>query len=492
MVKNSKDKDKRISSPSKAGQRTKTRRQAQFTNSYFNSILNSSDKALILTTPEGIITDRDESTGLRDVGRKISPAKKVHDDLERYRNFVENIEEGCFESDMFGTITFANEAAAHKVGYSLRQFIGLNNSHYTTPEEDERIRKICKGILKTGTPSIVENLKVRTQQGETRYLDLYFSLMHDKQGHPIGFRGISRDVTERKKIQDALQESEERIRVLFKNIPVPTFVWKEQNKKIILSEFNAAALQFTRGAIAAFIGKGADEFYADMPRINEEIRQCFLSQKSAENSFWYRPQNETEEKYLIVKYAYASPDQVIMHLNDITTQKKAEENLRHISIHDTLTGLYNRFYSDAEIYRISVSRIRPVSFFIIDLNGLKSINDRLGHAAGDLYIKNSAALLKKTFRPEDMIARIGGDEFIVILPSIDEGTCAQMMSRLKNNLAAFNRDADQPISMATGFATAYSGDNIEALIAEADRRMYKDKAGMRAVVGITVSPGPET
>jgi diguanylate cyclase (GGDEF)-like protein len=202
-----------------------------------------------------------------------------------------------------------------------------------------------------------------------------------------------------------------------------------------------------------------------------------------EHSFWYHRKIDLEEKYVIVKYAYAAPDHVIMHVNDLTAQKKAEENLKHISIHDALTGLYNRFYSDAEIDRISASRIRPVSFIMIDLNDLKGINDQKGHAAGDLYIINTAALLRQTFRPEDMVARIGGDEFFIMLPLVDEETCSQALKRLRDHLTQFNLKADLPVSLAAGHSTAYIGDSIEKKIAEADRRMYEEKAHMKAAAG---------
>ena len=174
------------------------------------------------------------------------------------------------------------------------------------------------------------------------------------------------------------------------------------------------------------------------------------------------------------------PDSVLMHVNDITGQKRAEENLQFISIHDSLTGLFNRFYADAEISRLAGSRLRPVSIIVIDLNNLKKINDEYGHALGDLYIKNAANILKQTFRPEDMIARIGGDEFLVLLPLVEESTCAQAVERLYEYIKLFNQESETPISLSAGVATVQAGDNLLERIREADQHMYQKKAAFKA------------
>ncbi|HLZ19133.1 MAG TPA: GGDEF domain-containing protein, partial [Smithellaceae bacterium] len=135
---------------------------------------------------------------------------------------------------------------------------------------------------------------------------------------------------------------------------------------------------------------------------------------------------------------------------------------------------------DAEINRLAASRMRPVSIIVIDLNNLKKINDESGHAMGDLYIKNTANILKQTFRPEDMIARIGGDEFLVLLPLVDENICAQAVERLNEYIRLFNQESEFPISLSAGSATAQAGDNLLERIREADKRMYEEKAIFKA------------
>ena len=291
--------------------------------------------------------------------------------------------------------------------------------------------------------------------------------------------------------ENALRQNEEKYRsilkhnrLLFNNIPVPTFVWKIRSDQFILSEFNAAGFQFIGDRILDFVGKTTEQCFEHIPQITSDIRKCMELRQTVENQFWFDFDDRPETRYVIIKYAWAPGDRILMHLTDITGQKRAEENLHYISIHDSLTGVFNRFYADAEIARLATSRLRPVSVIVIDLNDMKKVNDKYGHAAGDLYIKNTAAILKQTFRPEDMIARVGGDEFLILLPLVDEEVCRQALARLVEKIEFFNTSAETPMSLSAGSATAQVGDNLQECIREADRRMYREKANQKAARGV--------
>lgn len=107
---------------------------------------------------------------------------------------------------------------------------------------------------------------------------------------------------------------------------------------------------------------------------------------------------------------------IISIVRDITRRKAAEEKLRFSSNHDALTGLYNRAYFDEELGRINLGRKFPAIIMVADVDRLKEFNDRFGHAIGDELIRRAAAVLKEAFRFEDIVARIGGDEFCALLP----------------------------------------------------------------------------
>ena len=160
---------------------------------------------------------------------------------------------------------------------------------------------------------------------------------------------------------------------------------------------------------------------------------------------------------------------------DITEKKMFEEQLRHTSTHDQLTGLYNRAFFDTEFHRMQLGRSFPVSIVIADIDGLKLANDTLGHVEGDRLIKLAARAMKDSFRADDVVARIGGDEFAAILPHADENVVKEAIKRI---LVYKPGDSHQDIclSISIGSATANSVEQLGEALKLADARMYHYKS----------------
>ena len=162
----------------------------------------------------------------------------------------------------------------------------------------------------------------------------------------------------------------------------------------------------------------------------------------------------------------------------ITRYQKTQNSLSDLSNRDKLTNLYNRLFFDTELERLDKSRQFPISIIMSDMDNLKEVNDTFGHSTGDQLLKDVALLLTLSFRLEDIIARIGGDEFVVLLPNTDAPGVKIIVERMKNRIDAYNKKhSDLPIHISLGVSTAELGDSLHSHLKIADDLMYADKAG---------------
>jgi len=161
---------------------------------------------------------------------------------------------------------------------------------------------------------------------------------------------------------------------------------------------------------------------------------------------------------------------------DITNRKQMEEQLKYDSQHDALTGLYNRGFFETEMERLGRSREFPVSILMADLDHLKQTNDNHGHDAGDLLLKRAAKVLTKVFRAGDIVARIGGDEFAVLLPRTNSAIANDLLERVRQNIAENNNaHPDLPFRISLGVSTADDHLPLSVVLKRADQNLYHDK-----------------
>jgi diguanylate cyclase (GGDEF)-like protein len=174
---------------------------------------------------------------------------------------------------------------------------------------------------------------------------------------------------------------------------------------------------------------------------------------------------------------------------DITERKRREEKIEYISYHDNLTSLYNRTFLETEIDRLDVERQLPISMIMIDLNGLKIINDSYGHTVGDKLLMKTADVLRNIFREEDIIARWGGDEFVIFLSQTGEKVAERLVQRIKNSEATVQLESgdELPLSLAVGYgAKMDTSKDIQNLFKKAEDMMYKDKLHEKNSVKVNI------
>lgn len=163
--------------------------------------------------------------------------------------------------------------------------------------------------------------------------------------------------------------------------------------------------------------------------------------------------------------------------NDITYRKYYEKQLKYLSFHDQLTGLNNRLSFEKSLEQFSKDNKYPISIITADLNGLKLINDTMGHDKGDELLKTSANILTEAVRNSDIVFRIGGDEFAIVMPSTGESTSEEIVSGIQNSIKLYNDvHAGTPVSISMGVATAENYDvSLKDVFKRADDLMYREK-----------------
>lgn len=220
----------------------------------------------------------------------------------------------------------ASNAFCNLFKRNLEEIIGKRDEELFPPEIAQETANDDRHVIETGTP-LINREEGGLIGGEEHWVLTTKLPWYGKDGNIAGLFGISREITERKLMEEALQASEARLRAQYESIPIPTYTWQRRGDDLVLVDYNTAAFTITQGKIADLVGRKAGDMYQGRPDIQDDLARCLAEQSSFERELVYEFRSTGETKHLGVKCAFVPPDLVLVHTEDITERKQAEADL---------------------------------------------------------------------------------------------------------------------------------------------------------------------
>jgi diguanylate cyclase (GGDEF)-like protein/PAS domain S-box-containing protein len=380
--------------------------------------------------------------------------------------------------DPAGRIVRFNPYLEKLSGYRLAEVQGKDWFRTFLPERDqERIRRLFWTAI--GQIQTCGNINaIVTKDGSEREIEWYDKTLRDAQGKVVALLATGQDITDRRRAEAALRESEARYRTLIENQGEGVgFVDPDER----FTFANPAAESLLGVPPGSLTGRNLAEFVnpAQFAAIRE---QTTFRRAGGKSSYEIEVIQPNGKKRLVLVTATPKFDDAGQFsgafgiFRDITDRKQAEEKLKYLIAHDPLTGLYNRGFLEEAMTRLERGQGFPNTIVMVDIDFLKQTNDHEGHAAGDALLRRTAQVLTAAFRSEDVVARIGGDEFAVLMPSTDAVTAEQLLTRFRENLHHHNvTHGGTWLSVSLGAFTAGKGFPLGQALAQADTLMYRQK-----------------
>jgi diguanylate cyclase (GGDEF)-like protein/PAS domain S-box-containing protein len=404
------------------------------------------------------------------------PAETAEARLQRLEKALDTMQVGVTITDAERRILYVNRAEAEMHGYSKEELFGEKASIFAPKRL--HAKPIPPPQLKTICSWQRESVNIR-KDGSTYPVEILSDLVTDSQGEPIGIVSISRDITEKKEWEEALRTSEERYALALRGANDGIWDWDLRSDRMVFSDRWKEMLGFEKHQISGdpvewfsrVHPEDVDRLQRDLDNhlagLTEHFRNEHRMLHASGDYRWMLSRG------LAVRAEGEGPSRIAGSQTDITDRK----------VHDPLTGLPNRalFLDRLEGALRRARRHRgTLAVMFLDLDRFKLINDSLGHQAGDQLLTRVARTLESCLRPEDTVARMGGDEFTILLERVNEiDDVVAVADRIRRELGDPIRISDQDVftSASIGITMSTTGrEDPGELLRDADTAMYQAKA----------------
>ena len=427
-----------------------------------------------------------------DLMLKLKELEKITSDHRRleevYRSVVESTSDSIYMVDKECRYLFMNNQHLSRLGLPAEQIIGKRYSEFHSPEQDKVFAEAVNKVFSTGESIQHEHRSER----DKRYFLRTFSPVKDRgpNGEITCVVVISTDITERRLDEEAIRESEQKYRTIIENIEDGYHELDFSGNIVFFNDSLLKILGYSRDEFTRMNYRNLtdEETARQLLQVCDEVHRTGKPSSGIEIEVMKKDGTMTVVEMSVSLILDAKGHEVGFRnlIRDVTERKRSEETIRRLAYHDPLTGLPNRLLFTDRL-NMAITRAKRnrqyLAVMMLDLDYFKEINDTLGHHMGDRLLHAVGSRLTELLRKGDTIARMGGDEFLILLPEITNveftTTIAQ---KIVESFQSFFVIDNRELHITTSIGIAIypnASDDVENLIKHADIAMYRAKGSGR-------------
>ena len=387
-----------------------------------------------------------------------------------YKQLLDETEAYIYTKDLSSRYTYVNKLMQELLGKKEEEILGKKYDDFFTIKNTSKLERYEQKVLQQGRTIIKNNTFKIRQTGDIKVFHSVKKPIY-RDGKIIGLMGVSTDITtlknEKEEFEAMFHRSQESIGIVDMN---SNFLRVNSAYCKMLGYTKKELLNTTCTALThkddVESSKKAMKEVLEVGYVKSFVKRCIA--KSG--------------KVITVDMSMSflhNPSRILFSLKDISDVKKYQIKLERLASTDPLTKLYNRRYFNEVSHTLidqSLKTGASLSLMIIDIDNFKTINDTYGHQAGDEILIALAKKLKKCVRKNDIIARIGGDEFIILLPNATQSNSIKIAENIRKEVATIDLSHyNISFTISLGLATLQKGDTLDLLLKRADKMLYLSK-----------------
>lgn len=413
--------------------------------------------------------------------RQSSGRRRLDTILPNFRDLIDNAVQGILIHSNFKPL-YANKMAARIFGFeNEEEILSLPLIRPLIPPENwAQAEEEYGAMIRGERRATMRRMRAQKRDGSEIWLTVTERAIDWYGTAAVQVTGL--DITAHVRTEEEMMDAEQRLRSMLEILPAPVYITRRRDGKILFVN-RKTCLLFHQSAGPLLRGKEEDFFLDEKDHANlhqlldtvPDIREVEVRMKTAEGK-------EFTAEIAAIIMDYLGEPAVLVALNDISQRKQLEAELFHQASTDPLTGISNRRYfllQAEQDLRRAQRFTRELSVLMIDLDHFKTVNDRLGHAAGDVVLESVVKACLAALRQADVMGRLGGEEFGVILPETDMPGAKEVAERIRKNVrekAVITPKGVVEATISVGVATYREGDtSVDELFHRADQALYRAK-----------------